>query len=236
MPWSDPGIDCGMLVCKYMMKACRKGRYKTTKAVASLAAKLKRDRPEVVARLIDTVVEEIQWFIENPNFRDHQRTLVCARVFGELYCAAVIPSSSVFELMHHVLNFGHDIPDALRDACDKNESFAPRSKVTQTINEDEELEDAEEDGNAEEKPTVVPVSNFSKYDPRVFCPIDPPTAVFRVKIVTTILDTVSSHIVTITNKPKVEFILASLQRYLFVKISLPSDGKYLYHGCIRLNI
>lgn len=228
MPWRDPSIDCGALVCKYMMKACRKGRYKATKAVASLAAKLKRDKPEVAARLIDTVVEEIQWFIEHPNFRDHQRTLVCARVFGELYCAAVIPSSSVFAFMHHVLNFGHDIPDSLREASNRQDTFAPRSKVTQTIHEDEEMEGAEEVEQVEEKPAVVPVSNYSLYDPRVFCPIDPPTAVFRIKIVTTILETASSQVVTASNKAKVDFILASLQRYLFVKTSLPSDGKLQY--------
>lgn len=156
MPWSDPGIKCGVLVCKYMMKACRKGRYKATKAVASLTAKLKRDKPEVASRLIDSVVEEIQWFIEHPNFRDHQRTLVCVRIFGELYNAGVIPSSSVFEMMHHVLNFGHDIPDALREASDKKDTFAPRSKLTQTIHEDEEMEEDEEEDCTKEKPTVVP--------------------------------------------------------------------------------
>ena len=231
MPWSDPSIDCGVLVNKYMLKACRKGRYKATKAVALLTAKLKRDKPEVAARLIDTVVEEIQRFIENPSFRDNQRTLVCARVFGELYRAAVIPSSSAFDLMHHILNFGHDIPDSLREASDRQESFVPRGKVTQTILEDEEMEDGEEDNDVEEKPSVVPVSTFSKYDPRVFCPIDPPTAVFRIKIVTTILDTISSHVVTPSNKSKIEFILASLQRYLFVKTSLPSDGKF----CVSRN-
>ena len=39
-------------------------------------------------------MEEIQWFIENPNFCDHQRTLVCARVFGELYWAEEIDGES----------------------------------------------------------------------------------------------------------------------------------------------
>eukprot|EP00804_Cyclotella_cryptica_P010576 CCRYP_021015-RD/>CCRYP_021015-RD protein AED:0.06 eAED:0.06 QI:166/1/1/1/0.87/0.88/9/1431/1142 len=222
LPWSDPGVDCGALVSKYMMKACRKGRYKSTKAVALLAANLKRNKPEIAARLIDSVVEEIQWFLEHPHFRDHQRTLVCARIFGELYCSGVIPSSAVFEMMHHVLNFGHEIPDALRQVTESQESFAPRGKVTQTIHEDEELADGQEK-NAEEGKTIVPVSRFSAHDPRVFCHGDPPTVAFRIKLVTTILDTVSSLIVTTSNKTKIEFILASLQRYLFVKNSLPSD-------------
>ena len=101
-----------------------------------------------------------------------------------------------------------------------------KSKVSQTIHEDEELEEGEEEADEqEEKPVVVPVSRVVKYDPRVFCEVDPPSAVFRIKLVCTILDTVSSHIVSVSNKTKIELILASLQRYLFVKPTLPSDGK-----------
>mmetsp|Transcript_33579 Transcript_33579/g.61792 ORF Transcript_33579/g.61792 Transcript_33579/m.61792 type:complete len:1566 (-) Transcript_33579:189-4886(-) len=231
MPWSDPGTDCGALVCKYMLKACRKGRYKATKAIASLSANLKRSKPEVPARLIDDVLEEIQWFMEHPNFRDHQRTLVCARVLGELYCAAAIPSSVVFDEVHHILDFDHDIPQALRQASENQGLlFVPHGNISQTILEDEELEeDEEEDEKMEEedtKPQVVTVSSLSKYDPRVPSDIDPPTAVFRIKLVCTILETASSHIVTVNNKAKLEFALASLQRYLFTKKSLPSDVEF----------
>jgi len=225
LPWSDPSIDCGGLVCKFMLKACRKGRYKTTKAVASLVANLKRSKPEVPSRLIDAILEDIDWFLENPNFRDNQRTIVCARLFGELYCSGVLPSSIIFEQIDHILNFQHDIPDALRDAS-QNEMFAPRGKVSQTILEDEELEEDDEDDEKENiEPAAVPVSRFSKYDPRVPCETDPPMAVFRIKLVCTILDAISSQ-VTVSNKSKVDLALASLQRYLFTKTSLPSDVEF----------
>ena len=225
LPWSNPSIDCGGLVCKYMLKACRKGRYKTTKAVASLVANLKRSKPEVPSRLIDAILEDIDWFLENPNFRDNQRTIVCARLFGELYCSGVLPSSIIFEQIDHILNFQHDIPDALRNAS-QNDSFAPRGNVSQTILEDEELE--EEDENDEKEnihPTAVPVSQFSNYDPRVPCESDQPNAAFRIKLVCSILDAISPQVTT-SNKSKVDLALASLQRYLFTKTSLPSDGKY----------
>lgn len=229
MPWSDPGIDCGALVCKYMLKACRRGRYKATKAIASLAANLKRSKPEVPARLIDDVLEEIEWFMRHPNFRDHQRTLVCARLLGELYCAAVIPATILFDEVHHLLNFGHDIPDALRQASENHNLFAPRGNIAQkTIHEDEELDEEAEDTEEKEdaiKPQVVSVSPFSKYDPRIPCEIDGNRMVFRIKLVTTILETSSPHLVTVNNKTKLDFALASLQRYLFTKISLPSDGE-----------
>lgn len=231
MPWSDPGIDCGALVTKYMLKACRRGRYKATKAIASLAANLKRSKPEVPARLIDDALEEIQWFISHPSFRDHQRTLVCARLLGELYCSAAIPSSILFDEVHQILNFGHDIPSALRQASENQELFAPRGNISQTILEDEEMEEDEEQEEKEEEevniqPQVVSISSFSKYDPRVPSDIDPPNAVFRIKLVCTILETASSHVVTVNNKAKLEFALASLQRYLFTKTSLPSDVEF----------
>ena len=230
MPWSDPGIDCGALVTKYMMKACRRGRYKATKAIAALAVNLKRSKPEVTARLIDDVLEEIQWFICHPSFRDHQRTLVCARLLGELYCEGAMPSSIIFDEVHHILNFGHDIPDALRQASANQEIFLPRGKVSKTIHEDEELDDEEneeheDEGKEDQQPVVIPVSLFSKYDPRVPSDIDPPMAVFRIKLVCTILETASEYIVSSSNKTKLEFCLASLQRYLFTKKLLPTDGK-----------
>ncbi len=227
LPWSDPSIDCGGLVCKYMLKACRKGRYKTTKAVASLVANLKRSKPEVPSRVIDVILEDIDWFLENPNFRDNQRTIVCARLFGELYCSGVLPSSIIFEQIDHILNFQHDIPDALRHVS-QTEMFAPRGKVSQTILEDEELEDDDEDDEKENvEPEAVPVSRYSKYDPRVPCETDPPMSVFRIKLVCTILDAISPQ-VTMSNKSKVDLALASLQRYLFTKTTLPSDGKFVF--------
>ena len=84
--------------------------------------------------------------MENPNFRNHQRTLVCARLFGELYCAAAIPSSVIFEELLLVLNFGHDVPEALREASEQHVMFAPhKTDISQTLLEDEELDDDDEE-------------------------------------------------------------------------------------------
>ena len=57
--------------------------------------------------------------------------------------------------------------------------------------------------------------------------IDPLTAVFQIKLVCTIFETASLHIVTVNNKAKLEFALASLQRYLSTKKSLSSDSRFL---------
>jgi regulator of nonsense transcripts 2 len=94
--------------------------------------------------------------------------------------------------------------------------------------EDEEEAEQENEKGKHKQPLVVSVSPFSKHDPRVPSDIDPPMAVFRIKLVCTILETACAHIVTANNKAKLEFALASLQRYLFTKTSLPTDGEYLH--------
>ena len=63
LPWNDPTQQCGALVCKLMLKACRRGRYKTIEAIASVAARLRTQRAasEATIRLIDAVLEELRW-------------------------------------------------------------------------------------------------------------------------------------------------------------------------------
>ena len=38
-PWSDPSIDCGSMVVKYLLKACRKGRYNSITATSDATQK-----------------------------------------------------------------------------------------------------------------------------------------------------------------------------------------------------
>jgi regulator of nonsense transcripts 2 len=99
-PWADRSKQCGMLICKIMLKTCRRGRYKAIQAVACVAAKLRRHKPEVCIRLIDAVLEELQWSMEHPAFKDQQRTITVARLLGELYCTT---NSSTLDTISRML-------------------------------------------------------------------------------------------------------------------------------------
>ena len=57
LPWDDPSQQCGALVTRIMLKACRKGRYRTIEAIAAVSSKLRAQRAagEVTVRLIDAV-------------------------------------------------------------------------------------------------------------------------------------------------------------------------------------
>jgi len=240
-PWADPSMQCGALICKIMVKACRVGRYRSIQAVANVAAKLRRQKPEVCIRLLDMVVEELQWSIEHPAFKDQQRTLTVARLLGELYVTSLASGQLILQQLYQFINFGHEIPDSLREASEKamllsgsTEDNVPTlnvSGVAQTIHEDEEMdqEDIEaktEEEEKEEEIKPVVVSTHSKYDPRVFSILDPPNSVFRIKLVCVLLEVVSKTLVTRNNIPKIEAFLASFQRYLFTKTTLPTEVEF----------
>jgi len=246
LPWSDPSKQCGSLVCKIMLKACRKGRYKTIEAVAAVASSLRSQKNvnEIAVRLIDAVLEELRWAVEHPNFRDQQRTITYARLLGELYCLSLVSGQIIFQQLYDFINLGHDIPEALREAsrrlpqtqgeaCSSMEQlpvFNSASGISQTIQEDEVMEEAELDTANEDKtsPELQPVaaSLYSKFDPRVPTPADPPNAAYRIKLVCTVLEVVAKTIVSRNNLPRLKGFLAAFQRYLFTKTMLPSEVEF----------
>lgn len=232
-PWTDPSIECSVLVVKYLLKACRKGRYKSISAVAAVISNLKKSKPEILAQVTDAVVEELQFAMENPRIHVQQRTIVYAKLLGELHSHALLAASIVFEQLYRLIDFGHDIPDVLRQISLASLSPTPPALggplgVTQTIKEDEEMEEGDEKSQEveEQKPSAISVSPHSKYDPRVPCAFDPPSAVFRIKLVCTLLDSCASSLVTCANNTKLEKFLISLQRYLFTKFTLPTDVEF----------
>lgn len=239
LPWNDPAQDCGAMLTKYMLKACRKGRYQTVGTIADVAAALKRFKPEIPTRLIDGVVEETQWTMENPNLRDQQRVLVLVRLLGALHTSNLIPTSLVFDQLYLFINFGHEIPSELREVSEKlieeggigvavtSTSVSMKSGVSQTILEEEELDQESDDENKEEQaPAPVAVSRHSRYDPRVPSSYDPPNSVLRIKLVCTLLESVAKNVVLRSNLPKLQRFLTSFQRYLYTKQTLPVDVEF----------
>ena len=241
-PWSDPSKQCGALICKYMLKACRKGRYKVISAVASVASFVvtaRRNRPEIAARLIDACIEEMQWAMEHPSFRDQQRTLTYARLLGDLHAVSLISGPIIMQVLYNFIDFDHKIPQALREVSAKQISEANEAKedtlpvynsasgVTQAIQEDEEMEDEElETKEVAPPPKAVAVSLHSIYDPRVPSLLDPPNSVFRIKLVCTLLEASVKQLVTRSNLPSLEGFLAAFQRYLFTKTALPTEVEF----------
>ena len=242
-PWNNPATDCGNLVNRIMLKACRKGRYKTIEAVAAVVAGLRRrGAVEVSIRLVDSVIEELRWALEHPNFRDQQRTITYARLLGELFCRSQVSGKLLIDQLYEFINLGHEIPKALRDASKKlleNEKaeegtqetklpeYNSSGAVAQTIAEDEEMEEMEV-GAREQPENLQPVaaSEHSKFDPRVPSDVDPPGAAYRIKLVCTLLEVSARHLVNKSNLTALQGFLTALQRYLFTKPILPTEVEF----------
>lgn len=248
-PWNDPSQMCGSLICKIMLKTCRKGRYKAIQALASVAANLRRQRPEISIRLIDAIVEELRWAMEHPNFRDQQRIISYTRLLGELFCVSLVSGQHIIQQLYLFVNFGHEIPQSLREASEQHQEamaagaatsegskesdqqlpvYNSSGGVVQAINEDEEMEEAGLDTKEEQDQQNQPVavSRYSKYDPRVPTPVDPPNSAFRVKLVCTLLEVVAKNVVTRNTLAKLEGFLTAFQRYLFTKTMLPTEVEF----------
>lgn len=233
-----------------MLKSCRKGRYKGIRALASVAANLRRHRPEVSIRLIDAVLEELRWAIEHPNFRDQQRIISYARLLGELFCVSLVSGQLIIQQLYNFINLGHEIPAGLHEASAKHhqETMAAGAATAEgsekqeqlpvynsaggsvsAINEDEEMDEARLETKAEEEAKQqqpVAVSKYSEYDPRVPTPEDLPNSAFRVKLVCTLLEVVAKTLVARNNIPKLQGFMAAFQRYLFTKTSLPTEVEF----------
>ncbi|KAL7574238.1 hypothetical protein ACA910_012493 [Epithemia clementina (nom. ined.)] len=241
-PWSKPTADCGNTVNRIMLKACRKGRYKTIEAVAAVVAGLRRrGAVEVSIRLVDSVIEELRWALEHPNFRDQQRTITYARLLGELFCRSQVSGKLVIDQLYDFINVGHEIPPALREASkkmvemektdgqaqNKLPEYNSSGAVAQTIAEDEEMDDMGIEKRKEhENLQPVAVSDHSKFDPRVPSDVDPPAAAYRIKLVCTLLEVTSRHLVSKANLVALQGFLTALQRYLFTKPILPTEVEF----------
>lgn len=215
-----------------------------------MAAKLRTQRAagEVTIRLIDAVIEELRWALDNPNFRDQQRIITYARLLGELYSTAQVAGNIIIEQLYNFINSGHEIPDSLREASkqlvaqaaaettDGNQGSAPKlpeynssGVVSQAIQEDEEMEEMDLTTNVEEPrntPKPVAVSSYSLYDPRVPSAKDPPNSSYRITLVCALLEVVAKSLVSRNNLQRLKGFLAAFQRYLFTKPMLPTDVEF----------
>jgi regulator of nonsense transcripts 2 len=156
-----------------------------------------------------------------------------------MYAASLVSGQVILQQLYQLINFGHEIPEALREASSKaateisQEDSAPvynsASGVSRSIMEDEEMEEQDletkEETRAQQSQPVA-VSIHSKFDPRVPSKLDPPNSVFRVKLVCTLLEVASKALVSRSNIPKVEAFLTAFQRYLFTKNILPAEVEF----------
>lgn len=190
LPWNDKESN----IEYYFVKAClRKSRTKivTVPFIADCLSGLIRSCPNVIICVVDRILEEVQRGLESPHKREAQRMLGVCRLLGELYNFTVIPSTIIYDLLYHIINFGHDVPESIESSASSS-----NSKI------------------------LISNSN-RKFDPSIPSDLDAPDDLFRAQMVCDLLNTCGAYYVRGPVKDKLNRFLVYFQRYLFSKPFIP---------------
>jgi regulator of nonsense transcripts 2 len=217
LPWQSPEERVSYHVMKAVLKVART-KYISIPNLADCLSGLQRYYPNLVTEVVDRVFEEIQRALENPFKRDHQRIHGFARLLGELYNFTALSTTVIFEVLYHLLNFGHDISRVYATGSASNASASASSTNPALIAANAVLTSAP----AYQLAAVNPIY----YDPRVLNEIDLPTDLFRAQIVCEILNTCGMYYVRGSSKEKLSRFLVYFQRYLLTKQFVPMHVEF----------
>jgi regulator of nonsense transcripts 2 len=194
LPWNNK--ECN-IEYHFVKAVLRKSRTKivTIPFIADCLSGLIRSCSNVIVCVVDRILEEIQRGLEAPHKREAQRMLGVVRLLGELYNFAVIPSTIIYDLLYHIINFGHDVSETI-DSLSSSSSSSSNSKILNS-------------------------NSNRKFDPSIPSDLDAPDDLFRVQMVCDLLNTCGVFYVRGPVKDKLNRFLVYFQRYLFSKPFIP---------------
>jgi hypothetical protein len=106
LPWTTKEAKVEEYFLKAALKLART-KYITIPNLADCLSGLSRYYPNLIIAIIDNCLEEIQRSLEIPYKREIQRILGYSRLVGELYNFTAIPSTIIFDLLYHLIHYGH---------------------------------------------------------------------------------------------------------------------------------
>ncbi|EGZ11827.1 hypothetical protein PHYSODRAFT_547735 [Phytophthora sojae] len=213
LPWQESST-CAM-VLKALLKVT-KGKVMQMKWICEVVKGLSRYHDEVLVLLVDDVLEHIRYGLEVNDYRDHQRSLGYVKLLGELYNCGLVSMNVVVETLYLLINHSHDLLTLPQYSSDK----IPPAQML------------------EMKKMFLLVPDM-RYDPRVPSEVDGPTEVFRVRLVSALIETCNgSGISSITgnsgnsnergiSRPRLGRFMTFFQRYLFSKTEVPMETDFV---------
>lgn len=190
LPWKSAEENVTLHVVKASLRLART-KYVSIPNLADCISGLGSYHPNLVVQVVDRILEEVQRGLETPYKREIQRMLGLVKLLGELYNFTAISSVIIFDLLYHLINFGHtevNLATLLAERAALGPS-APPMRVA--------------------------------YDPRVPTDLDPVTDLFRAQVVCEILNTCGMYYVKGKPKEKLSRFLVYFQRYLLTKQYIP---------------
>lgn len=220
LPWNQiKEIPLDVYITKAAMKLARY-KYTSIPNLADCLSGIAKHYPNVLTRLLDTCLEEIQRAIEIPYKRDIQRIIGYTKLIGELYNFTAIPSTLIFDLLFHLIHYGHfnlqqylaDHPAvgiAISEAHSAGTVFIPGQHFIP----------------AGLTHTTLPFTStilMKYYDPKtIITEMDLPNDLFRTQIICELLNTCGIYYVRGHLKEKLHKFFIYFQRYLLTKQLIP---------------
>ncbi len=215
LPWHSIEERVSYHVMKAVLKVART-KYISIPNLADCLSGLQRYYPNVVIEVVDRILEEIQRALENPFKRDHQRIHGFARLLGELYNFTALSTTVIFDILYHLINFGHDISRVYGASGSNSASASTMNPALLAANA------VLTSAPAYQLAAINPIY----YDPRVFNEVDLPTDLFRAQIICEILSTCGMYYVRGSTKEKLGRYLIYFQRYLLTKQFVPMHVEF----------
>ena len=128
LPWHNAEEAVEYHLVKAVLKISRT-KYTSLPNVADCISGLSRYYPNVLVRLVDCVLEELQRGLDSPYKREIQRNLGLIKLIGELYNYTAVSSTLIFDLLYHIINFGHAVVDGTGETGSASVTASGRAKV-----------------------------------------------------------------------------------------------------------
>ncbi|KZW00324.1 ARM repeat-containing protein [Exidia glandulosa HHB12029] len=109
LPWDDPEVRAPQvlrLVRAIFVKPW-KIKYGNISLMAMLVYDLQRYYPAFTVDIVDQVLEDVRFGMEQNLYKRNQRRVATIKYFGELYIYRLISSNLVFDTMWSLVTFGH---------------------------------------------------------------------------------------------------------------------------------
>jgi len=216
LPWKDPAENIVLHVIKASMKVAR-SKYVSIPNLADCLSGIGSYHPNLIVVVVDRILEEVQRSIETPYKREVQRVLGLVRLLGELYNFTAISSVIIFDLLYHLIEFGHSEVN-ISAALIERATQACTSAGTGVSLTSSNSNSSNGVGLGVNTSVLHPRIH---YDPRVSTEIDPPGDLFRAQVVCELLNTTGMYFIKGKPKEKLTRFLVYFQRYLLTKQFIP---------------
>ena len=216
LPWKDEQENIVHHVIKAALKIART-KYTTIPNLADCLSGLVTYQPCLLTILVDRILEEVQRAIETPFKREMQRMIGFIRLLGELYNFTAISSIIIFDLLHHLINFGHEDISATNESSQLIlSSSLPQSSNATNVTVLDHV-------HVSIHSARIPQQQLQKrrYDPRILSDTDPVNDLFRAQLVCELLNTCGMYYVRGKLKDQLSRFLIYFQRYLLTKQFIP---------------